>query len=197
MHAYACIHTCIHTYAYIHIWTRIIYASNEQTHAHTHTCTHTHTHTHTHIRSLPFTDVTSNSLQASIIGSVPSIAVYFGVYQFLKRQLTVMVGLNIGISISAAFANLLAALVRVPFEIIKQRLQAGVYKDTFSAVRQMHAAGGLHAFLPVEAIKGQVRNVVQSLADPLFGANKRHCLFSHSNLTSLNNRCCATSHMQS
>jgi hypothetical protein len=120
-------------------------------------------------------------MQASIIGSVPSIAVYFGVYQFLKRQLTVTVGLNIGISISAAFANLLAALVRVPFEIIKQRLQAGVYKDTLSAVRQMYAAGGALAFLPVEAIKGQVRVPVQKKSKKstrcLLGASKCHFLF--------------------
>ncbi len=95
--------------------------------------------------------------QASIMGSVPSIAVYFGVYQFMKRVLTASLGLHMAISVSAACANLLAAIVRVPFEIVKQRLQAGVYADTVTALREIFASGGVWAFLPIEAIQGQVR----------------------------------------
>eukprot|EP00281_Chroomonas_sp_CCMP1168_P024406 CAMPEP_0206225068 /NCGR_PEP_ID=MMETSP0047_2-20121206/7357_1 /ASSEMBLY_ACC=CAM_ASM_000192 /TAXON_ID=195065 /ORGANISM="Chroomonas mesostigmatica_cf, Strain CCMP1168" /LENGTH=363 /DNA_ID=CAMNT_0053648057 /DNA_START=236 /DNA_END=1327 /DNA_ORIENTATION=+ len=97
-----------------------------------------------------------SGLGATIMGSVPSIAVYFGVYQFLKGQLTGVVGLQWGIALSAGMANLLAAFVRVPFEIVKQRLQAGLYADTMAAVSGMYADGGVGAFFHSHGMMGQV-----------------------------------------
>ena len=114
-------------------------------------------------------------------GSVPSIAVYFAVYQYMKRWLTLLLGASylqalsprpappasqpapplrrpgsagfrarggqIAVAVSAAAANCIAALVRVPTEMVKQRVQAGIYPSAATAIRDMMAKGGARQFL--------------------------------------------------
>ena len=83
-------------------------------------------------------------LLVSIVGSVPSVAVYFAAYQFFKAHLLLLFAdakkqpLSSGgapaymvdgrtaaaIAISAALANCVAACLRAPCELLKQRLQA-------------------------------------------------------------------------
>ena len=77
-------------------------------------------------------------LDVTLIGSVPSTAVYFGVYQFLKRKFTQQLGLEYkltAVALSASTANFIAAFFRVPTEIVKQRVQAGMYPDAISALK--------------------------------------------------------------
>ena len=97
-----------------------------------------------------------SGLGATILGSVPSIAIYFGCYQFFKGQLLPILGVHFSIALSAGLANLFAACVRVPFEIVKQRLQAGVYPDTASAVSGMLSEGGIGAFFILDGMMGQI-----------------------------------------
>ncbi|KAJ1489953.1 mitochondrial carrier domain-containing protein [Baffinella frigidus] len=78
-----------------------------------------------------------SSIAVSFAGSVPSIAVYFAVYQYMKRMLTALFGPG----------YLQATLVRVPTEMVKQRVQAGIYPSATAAFKDMWAKGGAQQFL--------------------------------------------------
>jgi hypothetical protein len=106
-------------------------------------------------------------LLVSIIGSVPSVAVYFASYQFFKAHLVIILAgssihscsgeasaplgggrMATAIAISAALANCVAACLRAPCELLKQRLQAGVYSSlpaALAAFRAALAGGGVAA----------------------------------------------------
>lgn len=75
---------------------------------------------------------------------------YFAVYQSCKQALLANVHAPplLLIAISAIFANTIAVTFRVPCELVKQRIQAGVYPSVIAAVRQIHAANGIGGFLP-------------------------------------------------
>eukprot|EP00290_Baffinella_frigidus_P011934 CAMPEP_0180151150 /NCGR_PEP_ID=MMETSP0986-20121125/21941_1 /TAXON_ID=697907 /ORGANISM="non described non described, Strain CCMP2293" /LENGTH=264 /DNA_ID=CAMNT_0022098357 /DNA_START=8 /DNA_END=798 /DNA_ORIENTATION=+ len=98
-------------------------------------------------------------LDVTLLGSVPSIAVYFAVYQYMKRMLTALFGpgyLQIAVAVSAAAANCLAALVRVPTEMVKQRVQAGIYPSATAAFKDMWAKGGAQQFLCSRSVMAQM-----------------------------------------
>lgn len=58
-------------------------------------------------------------------------------------------------AVSAAFANTIASTLRVPCELVKQRLQAGVYPSLLAAVTSLNA-GGATLWLPRDAWLAQV-----------------------------------------
>jgi len=96
-------------------------------------------------------------LGVSFIGAVPSISLYFAIYQSCKQSLltNVRAPTLVLVAISAALANMVAATVRVPCELVKQRIQAGIHTDILSAVRSIGAAG-VSGFLPRGALLAQL-----------------------------------------
>lgn len=109
-------------------------------------------------------------LAASAIGSMPSIGIYYGVYSYGKRVLIphfqerygskrsdkdrrapIMSdnALKLGaVAISAAMGNAAASAFRVPYEVVKQKLQTGQYTGTMTCLSAMFKADGVRAFFP-------------------------------------------------
>lgn len=73
----------------------------------------------------------------TVIGSSPSVAVYFGIYSSLKKVFVRILPPNcklLGVGMAATCGNTLASFLRVPYEVIKQRLQAGQHQSTWEAI---------------------------------------------------------------
>ncbi|KAA8494335.1 S-adenosylmethionine carrier 1, chloroplastic/mitochondrial [Porphyridium purpureum] len=95
-----------------------------------------------------------------LVGIVPSVAVYFFVYNYFKKTLsdripetapprkkrTLQTAAYMG---SAAIGDLCASLVRVPCEVLKQRLQVGMYKNLGEGLR-MSRGGALYTGLSAQ-----------------------------------------------
>jgi len=78
-----------------------------------------------------------------IVGIVPAAAVYMLVYQTLKRRATSRIPTErralrgAAIMMSAAIGDAAACAVRVPLELVKQRLQVGIYASVRQAVAEL------------------------------------------------------------
>eukprot|EP00899_Mesostigma_viride_P008438 jgi/Mesvir1/17596/Mv08828-RA.1 len=86
-----------------------------------------------------------SGLGGNIVGVIPSSAMFFGVYEPLKMFLLKKLPENLsGIAhvTSAAAAGTAASLVRVPTEVIKQRMQTGQFTSATAAVRTILAKEG-------------------------------------------------------
>ena len=78
-----------------------------------------------------------SGLGVTVLGSSPSVAVYFGCYSASKSFFTEMLPENmklLAVAVSAVIGNSIASVLRVPYEVIKQRLQTGVHKSTIEAI---------------------------------------------------------------
>jgi solute carrier family 25 S-adenosylmethionine transporter 26 len=107
-------------------------------------------------------------LGVSAIGAMPSVGLYFGVYSYCKDQLTPFfqkkcdgrVDPNavrtFAIACSAAIGNTVASFSRVPYEVVKQKLQTGEYTSTFGAIGHMYKNGGMRSFFPMGGITIQM-----------------------------------------
>jgi Mitochondrial carrier protein len=115
-----------------------------------------------------------------VIGSMPSVAIYFGVYSYGKGVLIPYLDRNFGPSSSskrkagsvchlssrmvmilavtsaAAVGNTVASFSRVPYEVVKQHLQTGLYANTWEALTRMSATEGWRAFFPQGGIAIQM-----------------------------------------
>jgi solute carrier family 25 S-adenosylmethionine transporter 26 len=103
---------------------------------------------------------------------MPSVGLYFGVYSYCKRVLIPFFDTNFGpeskyqlpsrlvfsiaITSSAGIGNTIASFSRVPYEVVKQNLQTGMYTSTRSALSTMAKEGGLRAFFPLGGIAIQM-----------------------------------------
>lgn len=111
-------------------------------------------------------------LGVSAIGAMPSVGLYFGVYSYCKEKLGPIFEQNLGhgttmnlpksgvrslyVATSAAIGNTVASFSRVPYEVVKQKLQTGEYSSTFGALRHMCSNGGLRSFFPMGGIAIQM-----------------------------------------
>eukprot|EP00980_Cylindrotheca_fusiformis_P009585 scaffold2122_cov122-Cylindrotheca_fusiformis.AAC.3 len=116
-------------------------------------------------------------LAISALGSVPAIGLYYGMYSYCKRILIPLFqGLYgststndktrpllsdqslklIAVAISAAVGNCVASVSRVPYEVVKQKLQTGQYSSTIVAISSMFQAHGLSAFFPMGGVAIQM-----------------------------------------
>jgi len=113
-------------------------------------------------------------LGIAVIGAMPSVALYFGVYSYSKRvlgnfleetyggeeemgQRNYRLIRSLNIMTSAAIGNTIASFTRVPFEVMKQKLQTGEFTSTVDAVSQMFSSsGGLRTFFPTGGISIQM-----------------------------------------
>jgi len=107
-------------------------------------------------------------LGVAVVGSMPSVGLYFGVYSYCKRVLKPFLDNQLGpssryhlnqrlvfsltVTSSAAIGNTIASFSRVPYEVVKQKLQTGVYTGTWEALTHMAAHGGLRAFFPLGGV---------------------------------------------
>ena len=80
-------------------------------------------------------------LGISLFGAVPAMSAYFAVYQSLKNTLisSACAPPVLLVAVSAAMANTVSAALRVPCELIKQRIQAGMYPSVGTAIRSIAA----------------------------------------------------------
>ena len=111
-------------------------------------------------------------LGVSVIGSMPSVGLYFGVYSYCKRILIPHLDLHFGpeskhrldsrllfsisVTTAAAIGNTVASFSRVPYEVVKQNLQTGLYTSTWQALTEMTKEGGLRAFFPLGGVAIQM-----------------------------------------
>ncbi len=107
------------------------------------------------------------------MGSMPSVGLYFGVYSYCKQRFQQMAASSAWIqqqdprwvkmytiALSAAIGNTLASASRVPYEVLKQKLQTNVYRSTGEAIWHLAKTGGIRAFFPPGAIAIQtIRDV--------------------------------------
>jgi solute carrier family 25 S-adenosylmethionine transporter 26 len=88
-----------------------------------------------------------SGLGVNTVGSFLSAGVYFSCYEWTKQEITKFAptfradGGNFLSTVnhmsSAAFADIGCCVVRVPFEVVKQQLQAGLHNSAFSAFRHI------------------------------------------------------------
>ncbi|GMI33171.1 hypothetical protein TeGR_g9767, partial [Tetraparma gracilis] len=81
----------------------------------------------------------------TVVGSMPSVGLYFGVY------LT-----TLNVMCAAATGNAVASFSRVPYEVVKQKLQTGFYPSTGAALAGMWRSGGVGAFFPSNGVAVQM-----------------------------------------
>jgi solute carrier family 25 S-adenosylmethionine transporter 26 len=90
-------------------------------------------------------------LGVTVFGAMPGVALYFGVYSYCKRRLLATErGANnkmLSIATSAAIGNSVASFSRVPYEVLKQKLQTGLYSNTWEALRDVAAQKQWWTFL--------------------------------------------------
>ena len=85
-------------------------------------------------------------LGVTVLGSSPSVAVYFGAYSSCKKFFTNAMpdsAYLLAVAISASIGNTFASVLRVPYEVIKQRIQNGEYTNTIEAIRGSIQNGGV------------------------------------------------------
>jgi solute carrier family 25 S-adenosylmethionine transporter 26 len=116
-------------------------------------------------------------LGVSVIGAMPSVGLYFGVYSYCKEKLIPMFqeklthknnnvhspfamsksgARTLAIASSAAIGNTVASFSRVPYEVVKQKLQTGEFASTFEALKHMASTGGMRAFFPMGGVSIQM-----------------------------------------
>lgn len=83
-------------------------------------------------------------LPAAIAASAPSSAVFFATYESLKRHLGATCASHT--LVAACGANLAASLLRVPPEVVKQRVQTGLHRHALVAVASIAREDGVRGF---------------------------------------------------
>jgi len=80
--------------------------------------------------------------------AIPASAVFWAAYEPLKENLYVATNSHMQAEIVAAtFAEVVSLLVRVPSEVLKQRMQAGIHRQGLvDLVRSTHNAEGFRGF---------------------------------------------------
>lgn len=89
---------------------------------------------------------TYRGIGTAIAGATPASAIFFGTYEFTKSTLELDRSEGFGLRhvssviMASVCGELAACSVRVPVDMVKQRLQAGVASDFFSAARSVSVA---------------------------------------------------------
>lgn len=91
-----------------------------------------------------------------MVGSIPSVGLYFGIYSFCKQRFAKLDPDEkrrvAYIGLSAAIGNTIASASRVPYEVVKQKLQTQVYANLGEALRDM----SLKTWFPTGGIASQM-----------------------------------------
>lgn len=104
----------------------------------------------------------------TVFGSSPSIALYFGCYSTSKKHLEKVLPEKfklVAVCVAAAFGNTVASVLRVPYEVVKQRLQVGIHKSTSEAVMYILKEEGIGGLLGSGRLASQMlRDVPYAVA---------------------------------
>ena len=109
---------------------------------------------------------------------MPSVGLYFGIYSYSKEKLYPLLKRRaltiypkgeldesplseamlrtLTIATAATIGNTVASFSRVPYEVVKQKLQTGEYSSTFGAIGTMWAESGMRAFFPMGGVTIQM-----------------------------------------
>jgi solute carrier family 25 S-adenosylmethionine transporter 26 len=102
-------------------------------------------------------------LGVTVFGAMPGVALYFGIYQYCKKKFsrtTWGVGHpRVAVALSAAVGNSIASFSRVPYEVLKQKLQTGAYATTWEALRAAAASPSAMLFPPGGVAIQMIRDV--------------------------------------
>ena len=128
-------------------------------------------------------------LLSAALGSAPGAALFFGTYETAKARIARAAGVRAGLDAgldgpaarraaavhmaAASLGEVVACLVRVPTENVKQKLQAGHYARTGETVRAIARAGvlrGFYAGYGTTVLREIPFSVIQF---PLYEINKR------------------------
>ena len=92
----------------------------------------------------------------AVVGSMPSVGLYFGIYSFCKKTFQEWdphpQRRTAYIALSAAIGNTIASASRVPYEVVKQKLQTQVYTSFGEALRDV----SLKTLFPTGGITSQM-----------------------------------------
>eukprot|EP01039_Chlorochromonas_danica_P006071 gene6071-6685_t len=117
------------------------------------------------------------------LGSAPSVAVYFGVFSSTKKRLATLLPPDqrfLAVGMASMMANSLAAVLRVPYEVYKQRLQAGFGKSTAEVVLASWRSEGLRGLFSGGKLVSQIaRDVPYALVTAVSYDLLQHLLHSH------------------
>lgn len=78
-----------------------------------------------------------SGIGVTIIGSSPSVAVYFGCYSAFKERFVKILPPEyklVAVACSAMLGNTIASVLRVPYEVLKQRMQYGLHATAWEAL---------------------------------------------------------------
>ncbi|GMI13160.1 hypothetical protein TrVE_jg121 [Triparma verrucosa] len=98
-----------------------------------------------------------SGVAVTVLGSMPSVGLYFGVYHYCKKKGSEIINktdkphplaATANIALAAAVGNTVASFSRVPYEVVKQKLQTGAYSSTLTAITSMYSLSGVRAFFP-------------------------------------------------
>ncbi|KAI0561467.1 mitochondrial carrier (BOU / S-adenosylmethionine carrier) [Gracilaria domingensis] len=117
----------------------------------------------------------------AVVASAPAAAAFFGVYDYVKHVLEQFVGdkkpyyAPLCHMVAAAAGDVAGSTVRAPFEVVKQRVQSGLYAGAGAAIRGTIAKEGLAGFytgygslvireLPFDAIQFPLYEYLKTMA---------------------------------
>ena len=99
----------------------------------------------------------------TVLGSSPSVAVYFGVYSSVKTHLTRLLPADasqfsklLAVAVAASCGNTVASVLRAPYEVLKQRIQAGEHSSTLEAIRHSWRVDGPLGLLSKGKLSSQI-----------------------------------------
>ncbi|KAI8845306.1 mitochondrial carrier domain-containing protein [Chytriomyces cf. hyalinus JEL632] len=89
-----------------------------------------------------------SGLSSAAIGSAPGAAAFFSVYELLKKKLgnsSISTGKNDALihMMAASGGEVTACLIRVPTEVVKQRMQTGQYNSVSTALTSIVQSDGV------------------------------------------------------
>lgn len=87
----------------------------------------------------------------AVLASAPAAAAFFGMYDFVKRKLQPISSKRDNLAplchlAAAAAGDIAGSTIRAPFEVVKQRVQSGLYSGARSAARATLAKEGIFGF---------------------------------------------------
>ena len=127
-----------------------------------------------------------SGLGVTIVGSAPSAAVYFGSYASIKKRLLRVMPPDMKLlayALSACIGNTFASVFRVPYEVIKQRMQMGQFTTAWAAIADCWTNEGVTGLFGGGKLASQIaRDVPYAVATlvtyELLQSSARHYLSS-------------------
>ena len=127
-------------------------------------------------------------LGVTVVGSLPGVALYFGLYQFCKRKfLQTTWGEDhrlLSVALAAALGNTFASASRTPYEVLKQQLQMGTY-PTFRAAAKAVLSNPIESLFPKGGMAIQIiRDVPYAVVTLVIYESLQEILRSRGDLSS-------------